>query len=283
MGSWARVRVSTVKPYCKRWEAGWGLGLVRLSHTARDGKLGEGLGMRLSLTHVTFLEGEMVWLNRLMYFFNQTPLFFFCCSLLCVYYSRMVFIPFQLCNYYLRVATMQGRRLFEFCATGVVPKQWPPSSLWFACSMQVCKYAQDTIKGSMRIVKYYRHHPLCAQCLNIKLGYNTTGITCATLTLSDGSQGSFSAYWKWSKAGTRLMTWRRLPLMVPFDGSPEQSSHRLSSEKFDWSGQCQGRLTQRKPQKLSSLMYSAWEPVTRPPPSICTCAYQKWSKAGMNL
>ena len=32
--------------------------------------------MRLSLTHVTFLEGEMVWLNRLMYFFNQTPLFF---------------------------------------------------------------------------------------------------------------------------------------------------------------------------------------------------------------
>ena len=80
------------------------------------------------------------------------------------------------------------------------------------------------------------------------------------------------------KGWKRLMTWRRLPLMVPFDGSPEQSSHRLSSEKFDWSGQCQGRLTQRKPQKLSSPMYSAWEPVTRPPPSICTCAYQKWSK-----
>ena len=153
MGSWARVRVSTVKPYCKRWEAGRGLGLVRLSCTARDGKLGEGLGMRLSLTHVTFLEGEMVWLNRLMYFFNQTPLFFFCCSLLCGYYSRMVFILFQLCNYYLRVATMQGRRLFEFCATGVVPKQWPPSSLWFACRMQVCSGYHKEINANCEILQ----------------------------------------------------------------------------------------------------------------------------------
>ena len=51
MGSWARVRVSVVKPYCKRWEAGRGLGLVRLSRTARDGKAGRGLGLvRLSHT-----------------------------------------------------------------------------------------------------------------------------------------------------------------------------------------------------------------------------------------
>ena len=128
------------------------------------------------------MEGETVWLNRLMYFFNQTPLFFFCCSLLCGYYSRMVFILFQLCNYYLRAATMQGGvysnsvQLVSFPSNGHLP---------VFDLLAVCKYAQDTIKGSMRIVKYYRHHPLCAQCLNIKLGYNTTGITWATLTLSD--------------------------------------------------------------------------------------------------